>query len=138
MGRFVSRDPIAYEGGWNLYGYVSSRPTGATDPLGLAKGWFEFFFGSWPRFKGSGNALQVRNGQTVSLTGDNGFQITQAQVAGDIGNNMIQAGTIVGVEAGMMLIGPGDDVVKAARGAARAKRGIFGRIRSFSEEPHHK
>ena len=36
LGRFVSRDPIGYEGSeWNLYEYVASNPLVATDPLGL-------------------------------------------------------------------------------------------------------
>ncbi len=33
--RWVSRDPIGYDGGVNLYEYVGSRPTGGTDPSGL-------------------------------------------------------------------------------------------------------
>jgi len=35
LGRFVSRDPIRYKGGINLYGYVMSIPTKETDPFGL-------------------------------------------------------------------------------------------------------
>ncbi|MFT3764628.1 MAG: RHS repeat-associated core domain-containing protein [Minicystis sp.] len=35
FGRFLSRDPIGYEGGTpNLYEYVGSRPVGAVDPMG--------------------------------------------------------------------------------------------------------
>jgi RHS repeat-associated protein len=34
-GRFLSRDPIGYRGGLNLYGYVGSRPTTHVDPDGL-------------------------------------------------------------------------------------------------------
>ncbi len=34
LGRFISRDPVGYEGGYGLYAYVSSRPTKATDVLG--------------------------------------------------------------------------------------------------------
>ena len=47
LGRFVSRDPIEYDGGDpNLYRYVFNNPTNAFDPSGLAKkgGW-------WPKFK---------------------------------------------------------------------------------------
>jgi RHS repeat-associated protein len=50
VGRFVTRDPIGYSGGVNLYGYVGNGPTGAVDPLGLAELrvayptlWFEFY-----------------------------------------------------------------------------------------------
>ena len=34
-GRFLTRDPIGYGGGMNLYGYCSNSPVGATDELGL-------------------------------------------------------------------------------------------------------
>lgn len=32
MGRFISRDPIGYEGGINLYGYVKNNPVKYKDP----------------------------------------------------------------------------------------------------------
>jgi RHS repeat-associated protein len=36
-GRFVSRDPIGFEGSkWNLFEYVNSKPLRSTDALGLA------------------------------------------------------------------------------------------------------
>jgi RHS repeat-associated protein len=35
LGRFISRDPIGYDGSqWNLYEYVGGRPTVARDPQG--------------------------------------------------------------------------------------------------------
>ena len=36
VGRFVSKDPISYAGGLNLYAYAPN-PTGWVDPLGLAR-----------------------------------------------------------------------------------------------------
>jgi len=35
IGRFISKDPIGYIGGLNLYAYVSNRPTSGVDPYGL-------------------------------------------------------------------------------------------------------
>jgi hypothetical protein len=36
IGRFISEDPIAFEGGdANLYRYTGNSPTNATDPTGL-------------------------------------------------------------------------------------------------------
>ncbi len=37
MGRWISRDPIAENGGLNLYGYVDNSPVDHIDPFGLAK-----------------------------------------------------------------------------------------------------
>jgi len=34
-GRFISPDPIRFQGGWNLYAYVSNDPINKIDPLGL-------------------------------------------------------------------------------------------------------
>lgn len=34
LGRFISRDPIGYEGGLNLYGYCENDPVNHSDPSG--------------------------------------------------------------------------------------------------------
>ena len=44
LGRWVSRDPIGYEGGWNHYAYTHNQPLRQVDPDGL----FERHFPTWP------------------------------------------------------------------------------------------
>ncbi len=39
LGRWLTRDPIGYQGGINLYEYVQSSPVGNVDAEGLAGGW---------------------------------------------------------------------------------------------------
>ena len=39
LGRFMTRDPMGYMVGTNLYEYVNDSPTRWTDPLGLDAGW---------------------------------------------------------------------------------------------------
>jgi len=34
LGRFLTRDPVEYKGGLNLYQYVAENPIAGTDPLG--------------------------------------------------------------------------------------------------------
>ncbi len=38
LGRWPTRDPIGYQGGINLYGYVDSSPVGTVDASGLNAG----------------------------------------------------------------------------------------------------
>jgi RHS repeat-associated protein len=37
VGRFISKDPIGYRGGINLYGYVTNNPVNWSDPFGLTR-----------------------------------------------------------------------------------------------------
>jgi RHS repeat-associated protein len=38
LGRFITKDPIGFAGGVNLYAYVGGNPVGLIDPLGLCRG----------------------------------------------------------------------------------------------------
>jgi hypothetical protein len=39
LGRWISRDPIGYEDGINLYAYVGNKPTNSFDPFGYKGVW---------------------------------------------------------------------------------------------------
>jgi RHS repeat-associated protein len=68
LGRWISRDPIGEEGGFNLYRYVKNSPISAIDPLGLLT------FHYWPPEGGGGS----KNGWYghVSITLDDGTYIS--------------------------------------------------------------
>jgi RHS repeat-associated protein len=71
VGRFISKDPIGYSGGLNLYQYVPNS-TGWVDPLGLAR-----IFKNAPYHGTSDNAVKSRaptDGQTAL---DNSVQVKE-------------------------------------------------------------
>jgi RHS repeat-associated protein len=79
IGRFISKDPIGYSGGLNLYHYVPD-PTGWVDPLGLSAS------SDLPRMKGrnipkSGAMLY---GAGFSKTTDNGVNETWKHADGSV------------------------------------------------------
>jgi len=49
IGRFISEDPIGFEGGVNFFAYVHNNPANRTDPMGLDDGNdFRNFWGGGP------------------------------------------------------------------------------------------
>ncbi len=77
-GRFVTRDPIGYDGGINLYGYVGNSPTGWIDPEGLKpKGHHIVPQEIWKNGRASKEAAEVfdsfTTGKLPSNAGHTGF-----------------------------------------------------------------
>jgi RHS repeat-associated protein len=46
VGRFVTKDPIGFKGGINVYAYVGNNAVNRIDPMGLDDGWS--WYGGWP------------------------------------------------------------------------------------------
>jgi len=55
-GRYISRDPIGYGDGMNVYASVHNNPINGVDPVGLYE-WRAFFSGAWQGTKDAGRAL---------------------------------------------------------------------------------
>ena len=55
-GRFISKDPIGWAGGLNLYGYVGGNPVNRIDPSGLLEGLFP---GQGPQWHHMRNLIQA-------------------------------------------------------------------------------
>jgi RHS repeat-associated protein len=47
MGRFVTRDPIGYKGGINLYGFTGNNPVNESDPSGYGPGNLDEWYSAW-------------------------------------------------------------------------------------------
>ena len=77
LGLFISRDPIGYRGGLNLYEYVGDRPTDKTDPMGLVGFWGS----TWEEYWNERSRIPIPlracgcicNAQLVSLSGLSGL-----------------------------------------------------------------
>ncbi len=67
LGRWLSRDPIAEQGGLNLYAYVLNDPINSTDPLGLSRCKGEPMSACMKRF------LEQNYGSGLEIADDLGF-----------------------------------------------------------------
>ncbi|MEM7477703.1 MAG: RHS repeat-associated core domain-containing protein [Planctomycetota bacterium] len=78
LGRFLSRDPIGFEGSqWNLYEYVNCAPLAWTDPFGLQIA-LDTVNGSVPQIIAKVIAGEITVAEMAQITG---MSVTAAQAA---------------------------------------------------------
>jgi RHS repeat-associated protein len=107
LGRFLQTDPVGYQGGINLYAYVSNDPVNHTDPDGLMQDSFELAFrrNDLAYLRGEISAEELRTRQ-------------QAMGAGGVAGGLIVAGV------GCALFSP---CAAAVASGARAGAGLLAR-----------
>ncbi|MBL8049358.1 MAG: AHH domain-containing protein [Chthonomonas sp.] len=109
-GRWVTRDPIGYAGGINLYGYCGSGPVGAFDPLGLS--WSDFFAG-WGDTLTFGGTKYARKWLGEALG------VGDANESVNYGSTAYGAGQVVGFANDLAIGGYGIAGRLAARASSR-------------------
>lgn len=119
-GRWLTRDPIGYAGGLNLYGYCGGNPVNGIDPLGL-RSWYDGLLnGDWGRripilgdaWYDWGYAMGLREGGKAST----------ADVIGKGASAIIQTVgfAVIAVGAGELIIAGGQTVVALVTGGGGA------------------
>jgi hypothetical protein len=89
VARWLSRDPIGENGGFNLYGFVGNDPVNFVDPLGLD---FEFFF------KNSAKRESIHGQNAVSY--QEFIQHAQGKTIEQLSNELSRPGTSSGSAGG--------------------------------------
>jgi RHS repeat-associated protein len=115
VGRFVTRDPVGYDGGINLYGFCGNNPVMRADPSGLD--WLDF---------GTNLAAGWGDGLTGGLTGWVRGKLGVDGVV-DKGSGAYIGGYVVGMVHQTVLFNAAGKAISAARAtrAAQAGTGAF-------------
>lgn len=121
IGRFITRDPIKYLGGYNQYRYCSDNPNSYLDPLGYADWTGEEFFGGGGGVGGGPNASEL--GPAGGLGGG-------GEPAGGIGGEPLGGGG-----AGEP-VGGGGELVPVGGGGTAVEGGASGRLPGPTVDPN--
>jgi RHS repeat-associated protein len=82
LGRFISRDPIGFAGGFNLYSYVGSNPLRWADPFGLFYDPMDEVYGDGSYNQGIAEVeREFVTGMTTYIVGVQTIPLTAAGVA---------------------------------------------------------
>ncbi|WP_083817079.1 RHS repeat-associated core domain-containing protein [Halomonas sp. TD01] len=88
QGRYISQDPIGFNGGTNLYGYVTNQ-TGMVDPLGLSGGHYGLGGGPYSQSNRISRSVEQTESATKSCSASSNHLIGFGQgVASVIGGNV--------------------------------------------------
>jgi len=136
-GRFLTRDPMGYGGGINLYGYVGNNPVNVWDPLGLCGGddgepgfWDAVGSGLNVGLKATGSALSfgLYDGGDAKCDPDFG---TSKKLAG-IGRDALIMAATAGTGEGAVAAEEGTEAVEAGAEGAEDVAGAC--LRCFTGE----
>lgn len=119
QGRFISEDPLGFEGGLNLYRYASNNPLSFTDPLGMQDGPKSTFRDPFSSDRWILNGLSNSFDDILNGVGIDTQRI--AELGWTIGDHRRPASEriLAGAELGLRTV----DAVLTARGAVRGGRG---------------
>jgi len=138
-GRWTQRDPLGFQGGWNLYGYVDGNPVNGRDPLGLdtldsSVAAMEASLRSWQQGSYSDSFGQYVAGQILGAGGTLGDSLGNLENFDAItagwsaqAREQFYLNTSEGISSGLGEVGALIDMAAWAGAAARIARGSLSR-----------
>ena len=117
LGMWLSRDPIAENGGLNLYAYVGNNPVNYVDPLGLIRifgassGQYEINTSSGKSFSNSSDCSQLkRDLNSIKESGDKISEITFRGHGGRSPNMITFGGGFITSSSSGLIDSEGNDI----------------------------